>query len=118
MIETIAPSLVIAAISGISFLAYKHPRAYQKLFIPICYAQLAIVVGLVIWDAAITTAFSYLLPHFKNDEVKLASETVERLSLPIEWVLLGSFSLYLFLLFLLNLPKLISDPTTEPVDHE
>jgi hypothetical protein len=35
MIETIAAGLIVATVSGLTFVAYKHPRGYQKLYLPL-----------------------------------------------------------------------------------
>lgn len=53
---TVIAALITGAISGITFLAYKHPKAYDKLAAPVA-VLLACFLGFgLIWNASNTSA--------------------------------------------------------------
>jgi len=58
--------LALAAISGLTMLAYKHPEAYRKIHIPLNLTLLAVFVVISAWcfswDSAISHVFSALIP--------------------------------------------------------
>lgn len=80
MVETIVSGLFLAAISGLSFVAYKHPAAFGKLFVPIVIILFTIVGVIVIWDFSLSRAFTHFLPYFERDKLDLASEAHDNLS--------------------------------------
>lgn len=108
MIETIISSLLVAAVTGISFVAYRHPAAFSKLFTPILMVMgTALVFGLI-WDVAVSRAFVDLSPFIVTGKLDSAQKAIETLSLPMGWLIGGFFGFYIYLVFLLSLPKLLS----------
>ena len=59
--ETLVISLVVAAVSAITFLAYRHPAAYSRIHMPIfCIVTLAAGLALS-WNSAISIASTKIL---------------------------------------------------------
>ena len=50
MLETLTAGLLLAAISGISYLAYKHPPAFRKVYFPLVALTVLILIMLVMWN--------------------------------------------------------------------
>lgn len=51
MVETLVISLILAALSGLTFVAYKHPRGYRRISIPLG----VVVLMLAIWVLSLTS---------------------------------------------------------------
>jgi len=45
MIEAVVPGLILASVSGLAFLSYKHHAGYQLLARPLKYAAWAVVIA-------------------------------------------------------------------------
>lgn len=65
--ENLYIGIVLAAISGITFIAYKHPRLYKKEFGPkVVNFAVGIFIVSAIYDAGITAGHENLLPLLNN----------------------------------------------------
>ena len=53
MIQALATSLILAVISGISYLAYKYPKAYWRLYFWFMALAILPYAGMGIWDSAL-----------------------------------------------------------------
>jgi hypothetical protein len=42
--------IAVAAISAVTFVAYRHPKAYVKLQLSLILAMLVVACGVMIWD--------------------------------------------------------------------
>jgi hypothetical protein len=107
MDKTLTTSIALMAISGISFLAYKHPKGYNKLYpfiLGFLFATLAVMLS---WDFAIQTATVKLTPFISPDKVDQAIKS--SYSLLIASGSLSAFctGLMLYMSFLLFLPDII-----------
>ncbi|WP_029655544.1 hypothetical protein [Marinobacter daepoensis] len=108
MIEAIISSLLVAAVTGLTIIAYRHPRAFSKLFTPILVVTGAALASGLIWDVAVSRAFVNLSPFVDTGKLQPAQNAIEALSPPMGWLIGGFFGFYMYLVFLLNLPKLLS----------
>ncbi|MGH6660385.1 MAG: hypothetical protein ACREB6_02500 [Rhodospirillales bacterium] len=109
-------SLIVAAASGLGYLAYKHPSVYDKL------AKIFLVLGIIVfisasvWDTSRREAFSELSPLIKDGkslaESLKVSETAQKMK-EDGFILTGRFTAIwvvtmLYLSFLWILDPLIS----------
>jgi hypothetical protein len=95
-------SLAVATVGALTFVAYKHPRAYQKLLQVLVVVGLGISLSCLTWDICIVTSESTLarsgvLPKDKVNEI------LDTLQLPI-WVNIAILGAILYLMFLLTFP--------------
>jgi hypothetical protein len=81
-VEQLVAGIGVAAISGITFLAYKHPDAYKKVFIGLFVIFASVMVGLVIWDLSNLYAHLAAIHYIKIDKLEEAKKTV-RLQSPL-----------------------------------
>jgi hypothetical protein len=50
--QSLIVGLLLAGVSGISFIAFKHPNGYARLFPYLTFAVTALFVGATIWHIA------------------------------------------------------------------
>jgi hypothetical protein len=109
MIE-LTVGLILAAIGGLTFLAYKHPEAYGKLFHPLFIVATMALWAMMGWALGEMYTYSKLSPVI--EDIRKAQTIVE----PFEFNPFYLPSVYLgvvfYLAFLRWLPNLISDNQT------
>ncbi len=109
MEATIVSGLLVTLITGITFLAYKHPTAFSRfLYWPLFFVLLSASVGIGAWNGSVTETLAALkdiipptqlhVATFKTQELKLASW--------YSWVFPIAV---IYLVFLLWLPHLLSE---------
>jgi hypothetical protein len=111
MRDTIISAIVMAAISGLTFIAYKHPKGYARMYLPVMLSGMAVFllyatysIGFLYGFSAASIAYMKLNPpplHFP--ETESGSPTFWMLLLPVIFV--GYLSFLLALPFILDLPK-------------
>ena len=106
MLETVSASLIVAAVTGLTIVAYKHPSAYRKIGKFLLWV-VNIVFGVgTVWDTAVGLSYA-LLSRFIIPEQRAQAEAALNL-INIRWwlfaLIIVAINLYLF--FLLLLPVL------------
>jgi len=101
-------SIIIAFISGLTFLAYKHPGAFRRLYWPIFFVIFASSIWVWVWNGAINTVLSALKDFIAPAQFQAASLKAHELDFPswYWWILTISV---IYMMFLLWLPDLIAD---------
>jgi hypothetical protein len=89
MLESIIVGLVLALASGITFLAYKHPRVYKLFSGPLAGLVMAVMVGSSIWDLAVTKTRIAMDPFVDPQKGLAALEASRKLEAPFRWVFGG-----------------------------
>ena len=97
---TLVGPLVLAAISGLAYLAVKHPAVYEKLFNKLYLLSTIVFLGTALWSGAVSMAFVALLPFISIDKVNSAKAAIDGISVPMVWALIGQFSATVYLFFL------------------
>jgi hypothetical protein len=93
--------LAVLAVSGITFLAYKHPEGYKSLQGFIGVFLLAILIGTGVWDFALSDATRAISDYSPSTEIKGA---IKGLKSP-GWLWLSIIGLLVYLWLLLFLPE-------------
>ncbi len=77
MIETLIVSLILAAISGVTFVAYKHPNGYRTIAKPLISITIVLCFFLVIWNlAGLTTNIRILKKNLDtNSDAKISESS-------------------------------------------
>ena len=109
MLETVAAGLILAAVSGITYLAYKHPPAFRKLMFLLIPLLLATHVIIATWAMGISRAYVKLYPLIDHSKWNEADAVIN--SITPSWTLTGVIflSCYAYLGFLAVLPLLINE---------
>ncbi len=103
MLEGIIISLVVAIISVLAFVAYRHPLGYQKVYSWLVGLSIGIFVILVVWNGAISAA---LIKISFDPKFKEARDAVEQLQLPALPLVLINICTLIYLNILMALPSL------------
>lgn len=100
--DGLTQTLIGLAISGITFIAYKHPEAYRKLELPqIVFKMITVFFGgFILWSFAVKQTASNLAPFIKESAVKDVNKVIESMTLPLKgMILLGAFFFAFWLFF-------------------
>ena len=108
--DKLVPGLILAAVSGITVLAYQHPSAYKAIAPFLEGAVFCLWMALIILDSALRYTSVKLVPYIKENEYRAASEFLG--SLPhLGWrEMVAYICLVSYLNFLLFLPMLLGEP--------
>ena len=112
MRDTLIAAIVMAAISSLAFIAYKHPKGYARMFWPIWFVTFGCWACWMVYQIAYTVGFSdAALGYLRlNREVHLKEPTHDDVSL-WAWMLPSVFMLYL--VFLYFLPRILDLPVDD-----
>lgn len=102
-------ALAVAAISGLSFIAYRHPEAYSRMFASLIYSLTILMGGWCVWCVAVSVTYSHMLPFV--GEIQKASDAIEVLQPSVVVVLPTFIAAFAYLCFLRFLPNLINSKT-------
>ncbi len=118
--ETLISSLIVAALTGLAFLAYKHPDAFKPIYGLLNGLGAAVIVGLTIWNTALSQGFTKIIPYLMKDEGawESAHAAVNSLEVPFGITILVYISVAVFLGFLSILPKLLEKETKKTDDEK
>ena len=105
--QTFIFGLLLACISGVTVLAFRHPIGFSKLFPYLLGAATAVFVGASVWHAAIQVSWANLLPYMVPEKVGQAMDTIARLRVPYLWVALSYLGVAVFLWIILKLPPFL-----------
>jgi|AntDeeMinimDraft_5_1070356.scaffolds.fasta_scaffold03235_3 multisubunit Na+/H+ antiporter MnhB subunit len=76
MIETIVAGLILALVSGITILAFKYKKVFDKVFEKFLIIIGCIFIVLFIWNIAIEYSFSEIYKYIENGKTELAKESL------------------------------------------
>ncbi len=105
--------LIISALSALTFLAYKHPKSFSALYIPLCFFFIGGYATVSFYNSALKSAFKALSVFIPEAMLEKAQESISILAIDdgigITFILAGAY-----MLFLLFLPQLIEHDEKKP----
>ena len=99
--------LLLAGVSAISFVAFKHPRGYAKLFPYMLLGATALFAGVTIWHIAIESMWTSLGGFLASEFQQQASSAKDALSPPYVWAFITYIGVVAFLWVNLKLPPFL-----------
>lgn len=111
MIETILSGLILAGVSGITFIAYKHHSGYTKIYPIIHYGALLVLIVGTAWNYAVDYTWIELHDFIKTESGSAALQAREELKIHFGWLLSGTLGVVLYAYFLGHLPKILGGDT-------
>ena len=105
--QTFLYGLLTACITGLTVLAFKHPKGFSRLFPYLMGLATAVFVAVTVWHVAIELTWTHLLPHIVPQKVREAKEAIGTLRFPYVWVAVSYLSVAAFLLIILKLPPFL-----------
>ena len=107
--DKLLPGLIVAAISGLTFLAYKHPQAYHKIHTWLMYTSYAFIATALIWDFSGSATIGAMLPFVGAGKIDDALKAASELRI-LNWGVWLGYSMFIsYLLFLDNLPLILGN---------
>jgi hypothetical protein len=105
--QTFIFGLVLACISGVTVLAFRHPIGFSRLFPYLLGAVTAVFIGASVWHLAIQVTWTNLLTYMVPEKVGQALDAIARFRVPFLWVALFYFGVVVFLWIILKLPPFL-----------
>lgn len=111
--------LLLAGVSAISFVAFKHPHGYARLFPFLVGGVTAVFLGIAVWHVAIEAFWSDLSLFVDQARLREAREVKAHFSLPFAWSAIAYVGVSVFLWVNLRLPPFLerTDKRTSPQDN-
>lgn len=100
MVENLIISLTLMFVSGLTFVAYKHPELYdEKFFNKLVFTVIIVILGSQLYDFGVSNAFSVLRKYIDDESLDKAISAKEGVEIPAA-VLIGAVALYIYSFFL------------------
>ncbi len=121
--QTFIFGLLLAGVSGVTVIAFRHPNGFARLFPYLLAVVTVLFVGVTVWHVAVDVTWTKLLPYMVPETLAEAANTKGQLRLPYAWVALWYLAVVAFLLINLKLPPFLqvadehSTPTNEGNSH-
>lgn len=102
--QTFIIGLLLAFVSGVTVVAFKHPAGYARLFPYLLGVATMSFCGVVIWDIAVEMSWRSLESYIVQDKQNDAAAAIGRRSIPYSWIVLWYLGVAAFLFVNLKLP--------------
>ena len=107
--QTFIFGLLLACVSGVTVVAFKHPNGFARLFPYLLAAATALFIVVTVWHVAVEVTWSELLQYMVRETLPEAESTIGRLHPPYAWVALWYIGVVAFLWVNLKLPPFLQD---------
>lgn len=111
--QTFIFGLVLAGVSGVTVVAFRHPFGFSRLFPYLVAVVTAVLVGLSIWHVAIEVAWSDLLDYIDVETLAEANAAKNALRFSYNWVAFWYVGVVAYLWILLRLPPFLQTTDKE-----
>ena len=105
--HTFIGALLMAGISATTFVAFKHPNGYARLFPYLLAAATTVFLGITLWHVAIEVSWRSLDPYLVALSKADAESAIDRLRPPLLWAGFWYLGLVAFLWVNLRLPTFL-----------
>jgi hypothetical protein len=110
--------LALALITGLTWLAYKHPTGYRKIATALTAVACATLFAILIHDNAVRQVEQAIKPFIKPEEMSDGLKALRELQPDIPWVFLGFFMFSAFIIGLAALPLILGTPEQNKPDDK
>ena len=107
--QTFIIGLLLACVSGVTLVAFKHPNGYAKLFPYMFAAATAVLIGVTVWHIAVEVTWTTLRQYMMEETLPEAATMTGQLRPPFAWVGLSYLGVVGFLWVNLQLPPFLQD---------
>ena len=107
MLSNLVAGLIVAAITGITFVAYRHVKAFRWLYRQFSKLVTIVFVGFFIWQAAIIVVASSVLPLIPEQNREAVIVAMQRLTPFQASVSLPFIGALFYTMFLYSLPYIL-----------
>ena len=106
--QSLLSGLVLASVTGLTALAFKHPRAFARLYPYLTLAISILFAGLTVWHFAVHFTWIALTAFIQQEQISVAYRSVENLELPYVFVCVAYVGILALLWVDLKLPAFIN----------
>ena len=111
--QTFIFGLLLAGVSGVTVVAFRHPRGFARLFPYLIAAVTAVFVGFSIWHVAIEVAWLNLVSYMERESIAAASAAKEALHFLYRWIAFWYVGVIAYLWMMLRLPPFLQTTDKE-----
>jgi hypothetical protein len=108
LVATLVAALTVSALTGITFLAYKHHRAYSNLFLVLFTVYFIVLIFYLTWNGGVLWTYSAISDFIQPDKFSEARAARDNIQIPF-WVFVVASGASLYTSFLLYLPNLLAN---------
>lgn len=76
MLETLITTLAVAAITGITIIAYRHPDGYKKIFPWLIGVMVVVMVIMMVWDLGVQQGYFAVSEFIEYEQYKDARAAI------------------------------------------
>jgi len=105
--QTFIFGLLLACVSGVTVVAFKHPKGYARLFPYLVAVSTTLFVGLSVWHFAIEVTWTNLVKYMLNETLSEAEDVKQQLRPSYVWVAFWYVGVVAFLWVNLRLPPFL-----------
>lgn len=105
--QTFIFGLLLAFVSGVTVVAFRHPNGFAKLFPYLLGVATTVFVAITIWHVAVEITWQSLVVYIVPETVSDAKSTIVRLNVPYTWVVFWYLGVVAFLWVNLKLPPFL-----------
>ena len=118
--QTFIFGLLLACVSGVTVVAFKHPIGFARLFPYLLAVATVFFIGLTVWHFAIEVTWTNLLKYILKETLSEAETVKQQLRPPYAWVALWYVGVVAFLWINLKLPPFlqVADESNAATDQE
>ena len=110
--------LLLAGVSATSYVAFKHPLGYAKLFPFLMAALTTLFIGVTIWEVAVYVTWTNLAGFVESDVLQEAISVKDQLNPSYVWFVLTYVGIGGFLWINRKLPPFLKRMDSESSMHE
>jgi len=105
--QTFIFGLLLACVSGVTVVAFKHPHGYSRLFPYLLTVSTILFIGLTVWHFAIEVTWTNLLKYMLKETLSEAENVKQQLRPSYAWVVFWYVGVVVFLWINLKLPPFL-----------
>lgn len=118
-VSELVVGVAVAALTGITVFAYKHPTAYEKVCGPVLKMLALAFAGGLVWNAGNVAAYNSARPFIAADNMDEAWRGVRERMLPTDlyfWYVFMALCVYLVILH--GIPLLLAEEKPVKEGHD
>jgi len=109
--------LLLACVSGVTVVAFKHPNGFARLFPYLLGIATTVFVGITVWHVAVEISWRALVVYIVQETQSDAEVAKGRLSVPYTWVAFWYLGTVTFLWVNLKLPPFLQVTDANDTQH-
>lgn len=113
--QTFIFGLLLAGVSGVTIVAFRHPFGFARLFPYLVAVVTAVLVGFSIWHVAIEVAWASMLDYIQGNTFAEANAAKNAIRFSYKWVAFWYVGVIIYLWTMLRLPPFLQISDKEKV---